>query len=453
MLRSVFSSFKIAFATLLCFLRAIAAAQETPAYEQAPFNYSKATPNDGIRAVLKRIASGAIKLGGDDRKDIQTFLHELKIPQETQLLVFSKTSFQRHRINPDHPRALYFNDRFYLGWVPSGLIELIAIDPVLGPMFYSFDPEVAQTNAAASLVRDNDCLRCHGGNFVDGIPGVFARSLFADQDGEPILRFGSEVVDFRTPFTNRWGGWYVTGTSGRTLHRGNVFSSTQGDKLVVDFTRGVNITNLSDFFNVKRYLEESSDIVALLVFEQQLTVQNALTRASIDSRRMLEYQKGLQMAFKTPVTREPAYDSVKSVFDTAARDLVNALLFKGEASLPLDLKGSAAFQKAFVGEAPKSRDGESLKDFDLHGHLFKNRCSYLIYSDSFRALPEALKHRVYLRLARALAMDKPDPDYAYLGAEERSRILSILRDTNPALSTALDAAASEIKEKGSPEGS
>jgi hypothetical protein len=135
-----------------------------------------------------------------------------------------------------------------------------------------------------------------------------------------MLRYGSEIVDYRTPFTNRWGGWYVTGKHGTALHRGNVIASEQNEQLVVDFKPGANITNLSRFFDAEQYLTNSSDIVALLVFEHQLEMQNALTRASLNSRRMLEYQKTLQRELKEPITEEPVYESVKSVFDSSSRD-------------------------------------------------------------------------------------------------------------------------------------
>jgi hypothetical protein len=288
-------------------------------------------------------------------------------------------------------------------------------------------------------------MRCHGGTFVRGIPGLVARSVFPDDQGNPIMRFGSEVVDLRTAFTNRWGGWYVTGLHGESLHRGNLLFSGQAQNPDQDFKRGANITNLSDRFNVKEYLlQGTSDVVALLVFEQQITIQNTLTRASLDTRRMLDYQKNLQVAFKEPTTEEPAYDSVKSVFEHAAQEVVDDLLFKDEARLPADLQGSPAFQKAFLSTAIKTSDGKSLKDFDLHGHLFQNRCSYLIYSESFRSLPVPLKRRIYARLARALRPVDPDPRYAYLETEERQRILSILRETDPKLGSALAAACSEI---------
>jgi hypothetical protein len=408
-----------------------ALAQELEDYEKAPINYSKAVPHDPAVLLQSRISKGELAPGENDREFVKTLLRELNVPVESQVLVFSKTSFQRQRINPRQPRALYFNDNCYVGWVPGGLVEVVAIDPILGPIFYTVNPAAARTNRSSCFVRDSDCLRCHGGTFVRGIPGVFVRSMFTDEEGEPLLRHGSEVVDFRTSFTNRWGGWYVTGKHGTALHRGNVTAREEKGRLVTDLARGANVTNLSAFFDTHDYLTGTSDIVALLVLEHQTAMHNALTQASINCRKMLQYQKDLQKAFKEPITEEPTYDSVKSVFDSTARDLTDALLFKDEAALPSGLEGAPDFQQAFAKGAPSTKDGESLKSFSLKDHLFQNRCSYLIYSDAFLNLSKALKKNVFARLKHALQPKEPDARYAYLDAAERARIVKILTETHP----------------------
>lgn len=425
--------FLFAVGALAAAVFAPAFAQNTERYEQPPINYSATQPQDAITLLQARLASGELKLAGSDREIMQALLHELKIPIESQVVVFSKTSLQRQHIRPGHPRALYFSDDCYVGWLPSGLIEVTAIDPVLGPVFYAVDPARVRTNTIRSFVRDNDCLRCHGGVFVRDIPGLFVRSLFTDKNGEPLLQYGSEVVDFRTPFANRWGGWYVTGKHGTALHRGNVFTRAQAGEPEVDLKRGANLTDLAPFFDTATYLTNSSDIVALLVLEHQTAMQNTLTRASLDCRRMLDYQKNLQRELKEPVTDELVYDSVKSVFDGTARAIVDDLLFQGEAALPAGLAGSPAFQQAFQQNARRTPAGQSLKDFSLKGHLFENRCSYFIYSDSFLQLPLLLRQRVYDHLARILQPDNTEPRYAYLTGDERKRIREILRATHKEL--------------------
>ena len=409
-----------------------APAQDTETYELPPINYSQATPHDPISRLQAELRSGKLQLPADDRGVVVALLGALHISPASQVLVFSKTSFQNDRISPRHPRALYFTDDCYFGWVPGGLAELAAIDPVLGPVFYSFDPRAPTAGHARKFERGNDCLRCHGGHFVGGIPGVFVRSVYAAESGEPIYRQGTEVVDYRTPFEQRWGGWYVTGTHGGTTHRGNTFAAERGDELVFDPAHGANRTNLDSFCSLESYLSPGSDLVALLVLEHQTAMQNLLTRAGLNCRHMLDYQTNLQSELKESVNgEEPVYDSVRGMFDHAAEEIVDGLLFKDEAALPEKFAGTSDFAATFAQGAPRTAEAGSLKDLLTGDHLFKNRCSYLIYSATYQALPAALKRRVAVRLGQALDAEHPAARYTFLHRAERVRIAAILRATHP----------------------
>lgn len=60
-------------------------------------------------------------------------LEHLKIPRESQVLVFSKTSLQIQHISPNNPRAIYFNDDTYVGSVPNGeVIEVSTVHSTIG---------------------------------------------------------------------------------------------------------------------------------------------------------------------------------------------------------------------------------------------------------------------------------------------------------------------------------
>ena len=404
-------------------------AQSEPDYEHAPVSYSATAPRDALTRLQGRLASGAVTLSGGELKMLQTLLTELGVSTDSQMLVFSRTSFQRSRLRPDQPRALYFSDAVYVGWVPGGLVEVTAIDPQLGPVFYTLDLPGAR-HGAPKIEREADCLRCHGGAFVREIPGVFARSLFPDVNGDPLLRQGTLLVDDETPFEQRWGGWYVTGYHGPLAHRGNALASERADQLVFE-PAATRPDELSAVFETSAYLKPTSDVVALLVFEHQMAVQNSLTHAGFAARRMTAYQHGLQQTFKEPESDEPAYDSVKSVFASAAQDVVDRLLFRNAAPLPDGVAGHEAFRQTFAQGAPRSRSGHALKDLQLAGRLFAQRCSYLIYSESFRALPETLKGRILDRLDAALRSRDPKDRYAYLPADEKQRIRDILLETHP----------------------
>jgi len=414
-------------------------AQSEADYEGAPIYYSESHPQDAITRLQARLNTGSFTLRGRDLEMLSSLLHELGVPIESQMLVFSRTSFQRTRIHPDQPRALYFSDSVYVGWVPGGQVEVTAIDPQLGPVFYTLTlPSPHQT--IPKIEREADCLRCHGGVFVREIPGLFVRSVFPDAAGDPLLRQGTQIVGDETPFAERWGGWYVTGYIGTTSHRGNALASEQGDILRFQ-PSATRPKELSAFFDTTRYLRPTSDMIALLICEHQMTVQNSLTHAAFAVRRIIDYQHGLQTAFHEPQTDTPAYDSVRSVFSGAVQDVVDHLLFRQAAPLPTGIIADPAFVAGFAPNAPRSRAGHALRDLQLIDRLFAQRCSYLIYSEAFRALPLNLKSRILERLKTALVSRDPTDRYAYIPSDEKERILSILEETLPDFTSAKTSVA------------
>jgi hypothetical protein len=103
--------------------------------------YPKAEAAGPVAELKKRIEQGEAHLTfHPDFGYLLGVLEALKIPQSSQLLVFSKTSCQRDRISPRTPRALYFNDRVYVAWIPgSPLLEISCVDPKLGAVFYTLE--------------------------------------------------------------------------------------------------------------------------------------------------------------------------------------------------------------------------------------------------------------------------------------------------------------------------
>jgi hypothetical protein len=405
---------------LLSLIAGLASAAEDP-FERSPISYSSATPKDSISILAAKLTSGEIRLEGDEKQIVLSLLRKLGIPKESQMLVFSKTSFQKDRISPAHPRAIYFSDEVYVGWCPGGLVEVAAIDPILGPVFYSFDPHADRQ--AKGFSRDSDCLRCHGGTFVRDIPGLLARSVFTDSGGQPLLSLGSELVNVSTPIEKRWGGWYVTALRAGPGHRGNLILSTENEPSPDETARSANLKSIEKLVDTRPYLVRSSDITALLVFEHQVSVQNVLTKANQECLQMIAYQKNLQKELKESVTDEPAYQSVRHVFAEASQQVLDALLCKDEAALPAGgIQGVGGFAEAFVGKETIP----SLKELDLDQRLFKYRCSYLIRSISFDSLQPALRRRVLLRLWRVLTDPPAEPRYDYLEEKERDTIRNIV---------------------------
>ena len=111
--------------------------------------YAKRPVHDPVHLLGEKIAKGEVELAFDETHGyLSGLLKALEVPIESQVLVFSKTSFQAALISPRRPRALYHNDRVAVGSVRgSDVLELAAQDPQLGTIFYTLDNEkfVAQS--------------------------------------------------------------------------------------------------------------------------------------------------------------------------------------------------------------------------------------------------------------------------------------------------------------------
>ena len=169
-------------------------------YERAPIEYSKATPNDPVAQLIKRLERGEASIEWETHLGfLPSVLRELKIPVSSQGLVFSRTSLQRNKISPRSPRAIYFNDDAYVGFVqPGGMLEIAAADPKLGAVFYTIaqtppPPGETRLKPAQIVRKTDDCLSCHGSGMSVEIPGLTIRSMFTDSRGNAIPSTRSRV--------------------------------------------------------------------------------------------------------------------------------------------------------------------------------------------------------------------------------------------------------------------
>jgi hypothetical protein len=399
--------------------------------EREPIKYGTAAEHNAVARLQERISAGQVRLDYDDKVGyLRSLLRELNVPVSSQALVFSKTSLQRERIKPATPRAVYFGDDAYVGFCQHGVVlEVTAIDPQLGPVFYSLDQEKADR---PKFTRQADtCLICHSGSMNQGFPGLLVRSVYADHDGYPVLASGSYRIDHTSPLENRWGGWYVSGTSGKQKHMGNLIVRGRTRPEAIDNTPNLNVTDLGRYFKTDPYLSPHSDIVALMVLEHQTEMHNVLARASYQTRMALHDEAELNKALGRPADYRS--ESTTSRIKSAGEPLVKYLLFSGEARLTDPVKGTSGFAEEFVKRGPRTRDGRSLRDLDLRTRLFKYPCSYVIYSESFDALPGAVKDYVLRRVYDVLSGKDTSEDFAHLSPADRKAILEILCETKPGL--------------------
>jgi hypothetical protein len=398
-------------------------------YDRPPIRYSTAAVSDPIAKLQKKILEGKATLTRDgDFGYLKSTLQALNIPISSQTLVFSKTSFQRERISPASPRALYFDDDTYIGYCKDGeVLEVATTDPNIGTTFYTLD----QDSKKPRFVRQTDnCLQCHAGSMTRDLPGLMMRSVFVDPSGQPILNAGTKLVTQETPFGDRFGGWYATGKHGDydvQHHLGNLLGRNREDSEPVDPKAGANWSDLTRHFDTSAYLTPHSDLAALMVLAHQLEGHNAINRANYNCRYALRDAQVLNKALKRPA--DELSESTVHRIQSPAEELVKYMLFCNETPLAAPIEGSTNFTKEFAARGPHDSKGRSLRDLDLKTRLFKYPLSYLIYTSAFDGMPAQTKDYVYRRLHEVLTATTPVKGYEHLTPADRQAILEILRDT------------------------
>ena len=389
--------------------RTFTASRDHPAIE-----YSSRPTSDAVAALNRQIQKGEVELelsgtGGY----LESVLAALDISIESQVLVFSETSFQPERITKSNPRALYFNDTVAVGWVPgSDLVEVAALDPAQGVVFYALDQK---TQEKPQFARDQQCLLCHMSSFTSGVPGLLTMSVLplSDDPNEYVQGWG---VDHRTPIADRWGGWYVTGQQVPARHLGNV-PVYHVERSYVREPAAPKLESVAGEFDTTPFLSEHSDVVALMVLNHQVEMTNRIIRLAWEARIAAQDAPPAQTGEVPARVRE------------AAQELVDYLLFVDEAPLPSKVQGSSAFAREFTAKGPRDSHGRSLRDLDLERRLLRYPCSYMIYTDAFDAIPGAAKAAVYERMWEILSGEENNPAYARLSRGDRQAIVEILRDT------------------------
>ncbi len=386
-------------------------------FRESPHRYLEHVPSDRFAKFMKELEAGRVRLDtGDDKAFLASILKALDIPESSQLLVFSASSLQSEIINPRNPRALYFNEDTYIGWVPGGKVEVISMDPEMGAMFYIFDP-LRRGGPVPGILRSEKCFNCHAGNATRRVPGLIAESLLPMLSGASLETYRRDEQGHQIPLDKRFGGWHLTGGHHLKEHLGNLMGRTSS-------SRGFEKTKVEpgQMSDLNLHLRPTSDILPHLVHEHQLGFENRVFHAAYVMRQLLEQGRG-----SLPMAAKPQVEEL-------ADELAQYILFVNEAKLPREgIEGDPDFMRDFARHRKPIATGISLKDFDLKTQLFKYRCSYMLYTESWQKLPSALKERVYYKMAEGLREQNANPTYAHLGVEERRAIRAILKESLPGL--------------------
>jgi hypothetical protein len=371
---------------------------DTLPYGQKPIDYFGQETHNSVAELQTRLGHKEARLDAKPKLGyLASLLTELDLPVDSQVLVFSKTALNPKLVSPKTPRAVYFNEECYIGWVPGAAsLEIAAVDPQKGWMFYTLSQNETREGVPA-FQRESQCLACHAGQSAMRVPGGLVRAFVPDEAGNPLS--GYSRVTHEMPFEQRFGGWYVTGSHGKLSHRGNKIDSKTGlaNKLL---PMPNNVKVLADVLDATLYLSAHSDLVAQMLLHHQVHGQNLMIRVNYEARLG---------------KRSNAEDL-----------LARYLLFADEAPLTEPVQGSTGFAQWFEKRGRKDSQGRSLREWDLKTRLFKYRLSYLIDTPLFDGLPTEARQRIYEKLWDTLSATNPQPGFGHIPIEERRAILEIV---------------------------
>ncbi|MCY2985247.1 MAG: hypothetical protein NTY15_16600 [Planctomycetota bacterium] len=330
-------------------------------------------------------------------------------------------------ISPRTPRAIYFNDSVYIGSViGSSIMELIAVDPQLGCVFYTLEKEASDYR----IIRDRgQCLSCHATSRTERVPGVVVRSIYSDKSGRPRSGSSTYITDHRSPFEQRWGGWYVTGEHGAMRHLGNAFAIDREDPQRVDMESGANQSRLPASVEGDNYLAPTSDIVALMVLEHQTRMHNLITRANYEARQAAHLDQSMNEALGR--AKDHVSESTGRRIASVGDALIAGLLWSEEVALESTIKGSSGYAEEFSARGPFDSKGRSFYQLNLKKHMFRIPCSYMILSEHFDGLPASVMTYVKDELNKILTMQCFPPKGSRLSSEDCLAIYEMLQELKP----------------------
>ena len=344
-----------------------------------------------------------------EKESLRNLLSDLNISIHSQALVFSNTSLQLSRISQNNPRAIFFNDNLYVGYVPGGFIEIIGIDPRIGAIPYVFKLPQKGDLQYPPIRRSTRCMRCHATKQTGGVPGLLLSSVIPAETGGSLDNLNPGKPGHHLPYTKRFGGWFLTNHADYLNKWSNSIGVMNQKGQIKQKKIQIPVNNIS-----KYHLSNKSEMVTHLVMEHQIGFTNLCISAQYALREL-----------KLPKSKSTKHQ----VEDYYIEQLLRYSLFVDEPnlSIPSD-KETSTFITYFEKSYPKKNSFNLLRKIELKTRLFKTRCSYMLGSSVFKALPADFKNTFMISLKEIVSQKNTELSFlgSHLEDDERERILNVL---------------------------
>lgn len=385
---------------------------EVTNFEEKIHQYYEGLPSDPFTLRIEELKEKGKKFQFKSEKQYLLWLLEtLEISRHSQLLVYSTTSLQLSRISPRNPRAIYFSDDIYIGYVPGGQIEVIGIDPKRGSIPYIFDFPSKNSTLHPTIYRSKRCMKCHASPEIGGAPSLLISSVVPGPGGGSIDAFRKNTFGHELSYSVRFGGWHISGK--------NPFPESWANQVGIMQNEEIHriLTPPGKFFDWNKYPANTSDISAHLTLEHQVGFINRCIRINYKLRD-LEIDNTTKKAAR--------------IFDFIDREtdkLLSYILFENE---PLLTRSGIIKENSYQNDFQTSSGSKHiLRQLNLKTRLLENRCSYMIFSNSFTGLPPNFKNLLLKKLHTVLtAKSKNQLRFQYLGDQERLIIHRALANSN-----------------------
>ena len=184
---------------VLSFFCAGAVVASDPPLDQPPHDYWQRPLGDRFTRLKEAAEAGRATFDTTGEKPfLLSLLRALDVPASSQMLVFSTTSLQLRLITSANPRALFFNEDIYVGYIPGGRIEVVSLDPALGGIYYIFD--IPRGSEPLRVERSNRCMNCHAAEETNEVPGLVIKSVIPSVRGGSLDSFRHGETGHGVPF-------------------------------------------------------------------------------------------------------------------------------------------------------------------------------------------------------------------------------------------------------------
>lgn len=350
-------------------------------FEDPIHKYFEKNPKDIFSEFKILIESGksCTKRFSDDLSNLKYLLDEFNISHKSQILVFSNTSLQLSKISPSTPRAIFFSDDIYFGYVPNGKIEIIGIDPEIGAIPYIFSLPQYQEKNFPIIYRSRRCMRCHASEKTDYVPGLLMESVIPISGGGTLDVLNRKKPGHSVPYELRFGGWFLSGSTKVGENWANKLGTIQNGN--------IEQVRVNPKASTGIHLNHTSDPIAHIVLEHQIGLVNLC----------------IKIQYKIRESKSRSIHDKTVISEGLVKELLDYVLFKNEPKLPnpLDIALSP-FARQFQELKINPEKVDMLREFDLKTRLFKYPCSYMINNRIISSLPKEIKELFYAKLVKTL---------------------------------------------------